>query len=131
MLEAGFKRWLAAADTVVLACWDMGHMWDADIYDTIERNRHGSYEMTGRCLRGCQVQRTRFLASDYSPDSNKNTYKYPRGYSPKEFFSKGDNPFFMSWQHRAAIRQELARRSKEDAKKSSGGKVVKFRSPSA
>lgn len=116
MLEAGFKKWLASTDTVILVCWDLGHIWDADIYDTIDRV-HGAYVMTGSCQRRCGVVRTRYLASDFSPDSNKNSYRYPHGYSPKGFIThpKGQeyHPFFMSWEHRAAIRRELAGRAQE------------------
>lgn len=114
MLESGFRKWIAAADTVVLACWDLGHIWDADLYDHVERRPHGAYSMTGRCKRGCEVERTRFLTSTWSPDSNKNSYRYPRNYSPKDFME--GNPFFMSAEHRAAIRRELGRRAREDAK---------------
>jgi hypothetical protein len=113
MLERGFVKWIKAADTVVLACWDLGHIWDADLYDNIDRIRHGSYSMTGSCQRRCGVVRTRVMTSSWSLDSSKNSYKYPRGYSPREFME--GNPFFMSAEHRAAIRRELARRAKEDS----------------
>jgi hypothetical protein len=112
MLEPGFRKWIERTDTVVLVCWDLGHIWDADLYDSIERIRHGSFAMTGRCQRGCDVVRTRVMTSSYSLDSGKNSYRYPRGYSPRDFME--GNPFFMSAEHRAAIRRELARRAKED-----------------
>jgi hypothetical protein len=131
MLEPGFKKWIADTDTIILVCWDLGHIWDADLYDSIERIRHGSFAMAGSCRRRCGVVRTRVLTSSYSLDSSKNSYKYPRGYSPRDYM-KG-NPFFMSAEHRAAIRRELARRSKEDSthevarKASKGAEVVKVK----
>jgi hypothetical protein len=114
MLEPGFKKWIGRTDTIILVCWDLGHIWDAELYDHIERIRHGSFSMTGSCQRRCGVVRTRVMTSSYSLDSGKNSYKYPRGYSPREYME--GNPFFMSAEHRAAIRRELARRSKEDGK---------------
>lgn len=131
MLEQGFKKWLADTDTVILVCWDLGHIWDADVYDTVEKI-HGAYVMAGRCQRGCGVARTRYLASDWSPDSNKNTYKYPVGYSPKTFVSARDVGFRVTWEHKAAIRRELARRAQEQGGvRQKPAKVVKFRAPGA
>jgi len=119
MLETGFKRWLAEADTVVLVCWDLGHIWDGDIYDNIEKRPHGAHLLLGSCMRGCGVSRARYLTSSWRPDPSKNSYRYPRNYSPKTFVqpAKGQdfNPFFMTWEHRAAIRKEIARRAKEEA----------------
>lgn len=43
MLEPGFKRWIAGADTIILVCWDLGHIWLADIYDNIENRPHGAH----------------------------------------------------------------------------------------
>ena len=133
MLEPGFKKWIDATDTVVLVCWDLGHIWDAEIYDNIEKRPHGAHLLLGSCMRGCGVSRARYLNSSWQPDPSKNSYKYPRGYSPKSFIQgvKGEayNPFFMSWEHRAAIRRELARRAKEaatldKARSISGGATV-------
>lgn len=134
MLEPGFKRWLTDTDTIILVCWDLGHVWDADLYDSIERIRHGSFAMTGSCERGCGVVRTRVMTSSWTLDSSKNSYKYPRGYSPKDVINaKGRewSPFFMSAEHRAAIRRELNRRANESkkpvGKKTSGAEVVKVK----
>jgi hypothetical protein len=113
MLEPCFQKWITATDTVVLVCWDLGHIWDAEIYDNIEKRPHGAHLLLGSCMRGCGVSRARYLNSSWQPDPSKNSYKYPRGYSPKSFIE--GNPFFMSWEHRAAIRRELARRAKESA----------------
>lgn len=112
MIEQGFKKWLVETDTVILVCWDLGHVWDADLYDRIERRPHGAHMMTGHCYRGCGVERARYLNSSWAPDAGKNTYKYPRGYSPRSFVQ---GPFFMSWEHKAAIRKELAKRARTDA----------------
>jgi len=124
MLEPGFTKWVHAADTIVLACWDLGHVWDAELYDNIERRPHGAHLLIGSCKRGCGVVRARYLTSSWAPDPNRNSYKYPRGYSPKEYME--GNPFFMSAVHRAAIRKELARRAREDARAASGAVVIPF-----
>lgn len=108
MLEPEFKKWVRDTDTVILVCWDLGHIWDADIYDSIEKRPHGAHLLVGSCDRGCGVVRARFLTSSWQPDAAKNSYKYPRGYSPRGLMK--DSPFFMSWEHRAAIRREIARR---------------------
>jgi len=113
MLEPGFKKWIAATDTIILVCWDLGHIWDADIYDNIEKRPHGAHLLIGTCERGCGVVRARYLNSSWQPDPSKTSYKYPKGYSPRTYV--GDVPFFMSWEHRAAVRRELARRAKEQA----------------
>jgi hypothetical protein len=126
MLEAGFKRWVKDTDTVVLVCWDLGHIWTEDLYDNIERV-HGAYLMSGICQRGCGVQRTRYMTSSWSPDPSHNTYKYPRGYSPK--LHMAGSPFFMSREHRAYIRREIAGRHREG--KSSPGVVTPIRSKSS
>jgi hypothetical protein len=129
MLESGFRKWIASTDTTVLVCWDLGHIWLADIYDNIEKRPHGAHMLIGSCDRGCGVERARYLNSSWSPDGSKNSYKYPRGYSPKEYME--GNPFFMSAEHRGAIRKEIARRSREDAK-SEGATIhtIKFKSTS-
>lgn len=115
MIERQFQKWINSTDTVILACWDLGHIWEFDLYDSIEKRPHGAHMLIGSCQRGCGVVRARYLTSSWSPDSSKNSYKYPRGYSPKDFME--GNPFFMSAEHRAAIRRELARRSQEGKKK--------------
>jgi|SRR5215469_7377862 len=120
MLEPGFTKWIHSTDTVILVCWDLGHVWDAELYDNIERRPHGAHLLIGSCKRGCGVVRARYLTSSWRPDPNRNSYKYPRGYSPKEYIYgvKGEaySPFFMSWEHKAAIRRELARRARENAR---------------
>jgi hypothetical protein len=112
MLEPGFRKWISATDTIILACWDLGHIWDAELYDSIERRPHGAHMMIGSCKRGCGVVRARYLNSSWSPDSSHNSYKYPPRYSPRDYMH--GNPFFMSAEHRGAIRRELARRARED-----------------
>jgi len=112
MLEPGFKKWIAKTDTVILVCWDLGHIWSADLYGHLEKRSHGAHSMLGPCQRGCGVVRARYLTSSWSPDPSKNSYKYPRGYSPREYME--GNPFFMSAEHRAAIRRELSRRAKNE-----------------
>jgi hypothetical protein len=122
MLEPGFRQWLKDTDTVTLVCWDLGHIWDADIYDSIEKRPHGAHLLTGSCDRGCGVERSRYLTSTWSPDAAKNSYRYPRGYSPRGIVGVG---FFMDAQHRAAIRKEIARRySAGEKSHSDGGTVV-------
>jgi hypothetical protein len=113
MLEPAFKKWVSEVDTVVLVCWDLGHIWNSDLYDSIEKRPLGAHMLVGSCDRGCGVVRARYLSSSWRPDSAKNSYKYPRNYSPKGLI---DSPFFMSWEHRAAIRKEIARRFRTEAK---------------
>lgn len=113
MLEAGFKRWVDSTDTNILVCWDLGHIWLADIYDNIEKRPHGAHMLIGSCNRRCGVERSRYLNSSWSPEGSKNTYRYPPGYSPKAYME--GNPFFMSAEHRGAIRREIARRAKEES----------------
>jgi len=112
MLEHGFKKWIQKTDTVILVCWDLGHIWSAELYGHLERRPHGAHVMLGPCQRGCGVVRARYLTSSWSPDSSKNSYKYPHHYSPREYME--GNPFFMSAEHRAAIRRELSRRIKAE-----------------
>lgn len=111
MIEPKFTEWLHSVDTVILVCWDLGYIWDASLYDDITRDNHGSYLLSGYCQRGCNVMRTRFLSSSWVPDSSKNTYNYPKNYSPRGLIREG---FFMDAEHRALIRQEIARRASED-----------------
>lgn len=111
MIEPEFKQWLSQTDSVILLCWDLGHIWNAAIYATIEKVAHGAHLLTGECERGCGVKRARYLTSSWSPDPSKNSYQYPKGYSPRGLFREG---FFMDAEHRAAIRRELARRVAED-----------------
>jgi hypothetical protein len=113
MLEPQFRKWVGEVDTVILVCWDLGHIWNADLYDNIEKRPHGAHLLVGSCDRGCGVVRARYLTSSWTPDAAKNSYKYPRNYSPKGLIESG---FFMSREHRGAIRKEIARRAKEDAK---------------
>jgi hypothetical protein len=116
MLEPQFKKWVGEVDTVILVCWDLGHIWNADLYDNIEKRPHGAHLLVGSCDRGCGVVRARYLTSSWTPDAARNSYKYPRNYSPKGLM--GESGFFMSREHRGAIRREIARRAKEDAKTS-------------
>jgi hypothetical protein len=109
MLEPGFKKWIRDTDTVILVCWDLGHIWDADIYDSIEKRPHGAHLLIGTCDRGCGVERSRYLTSSWSIDSSHNTYRYPHNYSPRGLVGTG---FFMDREHRSAIRREIARRYK-------------------
>lgn len=113
MLEPAFKKWVSEVDTVILVCWDLGHIWDADLYDNIEKRPHGAHLLVGSCDRGCGVVRARYLNASWRPDAAKNSYKYPRNYSPKGLI---DSPFFMSWEHRAYIRKEISRRYKAGQK---------------
>jgi hypothetical protein len=115
MIEREFRDWLASADTVTLACWDLGHIWDASLYDDIEQAPHGAFLLTGYCQReidgeNCGVRRARYLTSTWSPDPSHNVYTYPRDYSPRGQMREG---FFMDAAHRATIRKELARRATE------------------
>lgn len=122
MIEPAFKKWLAESDTVILVCWDLGHIWDADIYNSIEKQPHGAHRLIGTCDRGCGVERSRYLTSSWSPEPNKNLYRYPKGYSPRGIVGTG---FFMDAQHRAAIRREIARRYKAgESGHADGGTVV-------
>jgi len=123
MLETKFKEWLHSVETTILVCWDLGHVWDAELYSHIEKV-HGAYFLHGVCKRGCGVERGRYLTSSWSPDPSRNTYKYPFSYSPRGLMQ--GSPFFMDREHRAAIRQEIARRYAEDAG-SKPGKVVRFK----
>lgn len=111
MIERQFREWLKATDTTILVCWDLGHIWDKDIYESIERLAHGASMLIGSCKRGCGVKRNRYLTSSWAPDSSKNSYSYPHNYSPRGMISGG---FFMDAEHRALIRKEIARRVKED-----------------
>lgn len=116
MMEPEFKKWVGSVDTVTLVCWDLGHIWDADIYDSIERVSHGAHLLHGQCEREvddirCEVKRARYLTSTWSPDPNRNIYTYPRGYSPRGMMH--GEAFFMDAEHRAAIRKEIARRAAE------------------
>jgi hypothetical protein len=114
MLEPAFRRWVGEVDTVILVCWDLGHIWSADLYDNVEKRPHGAHLLVGSCQRHCGVVRARYLTSSWSPDATKNTYKYPRNYSPKGLPEFAKSGFFMSAEHRAAIRREIARRADED-----------------
>lgn len=109
-IEGKFLEWVRAADTEILLCWDMGHIWTGDLYSAIERGPHGAHLCTGSCARGCGVERTRYLSSTWEPESNKNTYKYPKGYSPKGISEEFREGFFMDRRHRAIIREEIAKR---------------------
>lgn len=114
MLEQEFRKWLNSTDTEILVCWDLGHIWDVSLYSHIEKVAHGAYLLHGVCQRGCGVERARYLTSAWTPDPGRNTYKYPRLYSPRGMIREG---FFMDREHRAAIRRELARRYAEDKRK--------------
>lgn len=129
MIETEFLDWLKSVDTNILVCWDLGHVWDRSIYNGYQELAHGAIMLIGSCQRECGVRRNRYLTSSWSPDANKNTYSYPTNYSPKNQIRGG---FFMDAAHRARIRQEIARRAKEDKElreKQNKGNVtlIKFR----
>lgn len=111
MIEKEFIDWLTKTDTNILVCWDLGHIWDKSIYDDYRELPHGAFLLIGSCQRECGVRRSRYLTSSWSPDSAKNSYDYPHNYSPKNMIRGG---FFMDAAHRARIRQEIARRAKEE-----------------
>ena len=93
MIDSRFKQWVIDTDTVVLLCWDLGHVWNQSIYANIRTDTFGAHLLTGSCERGCGVARTRYLSSSWSPESNKNTYEYPKGYSPRGLYR--EDGFFM------------------------------------
>jgi hypothetical protein len=112
VIDSRFKQWVIDTDTVILLCWDLGHVWNQSIYASIRTDRYGAHLLTGTCERGCGVARTRYLSSSWSPESNKNTYEYPKGYSPRGLYR--EDGFFMDAEHRAFIRREIARRVEEE-----------------
>jgi hypothetical protein len=112
MIDPRFKQWVNGADTVILLCWDLGHVWNQSIYADIKTGPHGEHLLTGNCERGCGVRRTRYMSSTWSPESNRNTYDYPKGYSPRGLYR--EDGFFMDAEHRAFIRREIARRTQEE-----------------
>jgi hypothetical protein len=112
MIDSRFKQWVIGTDTVILLCWDLGHVWNQSIYANIRTDRFGAHLLTGKCERGCGVMRTRYMSSSWSPESNKNTYEYPKGYSPRGLYR--EDGFFMDAEHRAFIRREIARRTEEE-----------------
>lgn len=138
MIDNRFKQWIIATDTVILLCWDLGHIWNQSIYADIQAGPHGEHLLRGRCERGCGVTRIRHMSSTWTPESDKDTYDYPRGYSPRGlyradgFFMDAENTYdypqrglyredslVMDAEHRAFIRRELARRTTKNLRKPS------------
>jgi len=112
VIDSRFRQWVDGSETVTLLCWDLGHIWNQSIYANIRTDRFGAHLLTGNCERGCGVARTRYLASSWSPESNKNTYDYPKGYSPRGLYR--EDGFFMDAEHRAYIRSVIAARTQEE-----------------
>lgn len=108
--ERAFREWLHSVDTVILLCWDLGHVFDRDLYASIERGPSGERLCTGKCKRGCGTEKTRYLTASWVTMPGRALYKWPKHYSPRGMMREG---FFMDKQHKAMIRREIDRRKGE------------------